>query len=622
MGDTPSRPAAASRGAPTVGGTSLEAALAEIEEERARWANVPPPGVHGPAEIELKEVESDEAMARRLQSEEDAVRGTSRGPTQATPAYYPRVPYAQPVPFGPNTAHAPGEGRGFMDDFTPGFLYGLGAPPPAPTYNPQPIRNGPGDFARPVPFGAPSIAYGGVQVGVPVAAHLVPRGVIPPHLAQQPENDAALARRLQAEEDAGGSGFCMTGSQNNTQPPSSRNNTHQPPLNLTSYSDDASLAAAMQAEENALAQTERGARFNPYAANPADDADAALARRLQSEEDAAGAGDAPNTSSVGRNALNRSGSSGFCPGCAKPVGSFGAHVRTSFGRWHQPCFKCGGCRNPISTGTHSMKDGMPYHTTCYAERYHPRCTVCCEKIPAEGNGRVVRWLTHPYWSNATYCPKHEHDGTKKCDGCERVESCDSGQEGVSYAELPDGRFLCLECASTAVVDQTNDGQRMYDAVCQFMADSGMALVKPGGQGGGGTRFTENTTTATNLLWSDRPPLHLVSQDALDAADGKERWHTGRTSRTRGLCLFSEHIIHTVQRTPRWDQGFAGGLFPVSFTERLIQKKVGDTTVNAVVVLYGLPAIAFGAILAHECVHAYIRIKGGFPKLAPKGTSFP
>ena len=264
-----------------MGGTSLEAALAEIEEERARWANVPPPGVHGPAEIELKEVESDEAMARRLQSEEDAVRGTSRGPTQATPAYYPRVPYAQPVPFGPNTAHAPGEGRGFMDDFTPGFLYGLGAPPPAPTYNPQPIRNGPGDFARPVPFGAPSVPYGGVQVGVPVAAHLVPRGVIPPHLAQQPENDAALARRLQAEEDAGGSGFCMTGSQNNTQPPSSRNNTHQPPLNLTSDSDDASLAAAMQAEENALAQTERGARFNPYAANPADDADAALARRLQ-----------------------------------------------------------------------------------------------------------------------------------------------------------------------------------------------------------------------------------------------------------------------------------------------------------------------------------------------------
>jgi|TARA_B110000967_G_scaffold197835_1_gene230071 hypothetical protein len=150
----------------------------------------------------------------------------------------------------------------------------------------------------------------------------------------------------------------------------------------------------------------------------------------------------------------------------------------------------------------------------------------------------------------------------------------------------------------------------------------MALVKPGGQGGGGTRFTENTTTATNLLWSDRPPLHLVSQDALDAADGKERWHTGRTSRTRGLCLFSEHVIHTVQRTPRWDQGFAGGLFPVGFSERLIQKKVGDTTVNAVVVLYGLPAIAFGAILAHECVHAYIRIKGGFPKLAPKGTSFP
>jgi len=37
----------------------------------------------------------------------------------------------------------------------------------------------------------------------------------------------------------------------------------------------------------------------------------------------------------------------------------------------------------------------------------------------------------------------------------------------------------------------------------------------------------------------------------------------------------------------------------------------------VVVLYGLPAVAAGAILAHECTHAHIRLDGGYPRLEPK-----
>ena len=95
-----------------MGGTSLEAALAEIEGDRARAANMPPPGVSGAPEIELREVESDEAMARRLQSEEDA-RGNA-APPAATPAYYPKMPYAVPQPFAPVPVAypAPTAGRG------------------------------------------------------------------------------------------------------------------------------------------------------------------------------------------------------------------------------------------------------------------------------------------------------------------------------------------------------------------------------------------------------------------------------------------------------------------------------------------------------------------------------
>ena len=585
-----------------MGGTSLEAALAEIEGDRARAANMPPPGVSGAPEIELREVESDEAMARRLQSEEDA-RGNA-APPAATPAYYPKMPYAVPQPFAPVPVAypAPTAGRGLTSDVNSGngapFVarpvphgaYRGGAGAVYPPHAPSSFSSGNGgsetapttEYARPVPYGFQA-------------------GFAPPHLAPA-EDDAALARRLQAEEDAAARAARVgtrTGNRRETDPSS----------NDTSVLSD----------------------------------DAALAKRLQEEEDAAAAAAAATSSSFGassrppsfRNAPSSSSSSTLCPGCASAISPFASHVRTAFGKWHRACFACAGCGGAIADGSHAMKDGRPFHVRCYRDRFHPRCSVCFEKIPFEGQDRysggmndmtssgVVKWISHPYWCDATYCPRHERDGTRKCDGCERMETTDAGSTGASFAELPDGRALCLECASTAVVDTERDSTPVYDDVCQFMAELGLPLVKGGVSGivagsGGFDDARENSSSDGNLLWRHRPPLHLVSQDALDAADGKEAWHVGRTSRTRGLCLFTEHVIRAVERVPRWDAGFAGGLIPVGFAERTVgAPRRGETTVNAVVVLYGLPFIAFGAILAHECTHAYIRIAGGFPRLAPK-----
>jgi hypothetical protein len=573
MGDTPSRPAAAPAGAPTVGGTSLEAALAEIEGERARAANLPPPGVSGPPEIELREVESDEAVARRLQSEEDA-RGVA-APPAATPAYYPKVPYAVPQPFAPVAHPAPTAGRGLTSDVNSGNGAYAGAV--------YPPRATPSPYARPVPYG--------FQSG----------GFAPPHLAPPEfDADAALARRLQAEEDA--------------------------------------AAAAARAP----AGTDAGAASDP-AAMSSDGAsstsrDALLARRLQEEEDAAAASSSstspfgaypgrppsfrdPDASFSGRT------SSTLCPGCASPISPFASHVRTAFGKWHRACFACAGCGGAIADGAHAAKDGRPFHVRCYRDRFHPRCSVCFELIPFEGqdsyiqsSGGVVRWISHPYWCDATYCPKHERDGTKKCDGCERMEPRNAASEGASFAALPDGRSLCLECASTAVVDTDRDSTPVYDGVCQFMAELGLPLVKGGVEGVANATdegARAGTKDTNDLLWRHRPPLHLVSQDALDAANGKEAWHVGRTSRTRGLCLFTEHIIRTVERVGTARTG-NGGFFPVGFAERAVgAPRFGETVVNAVVVLYGLPFVTFGAVLAHECTHAYIRIAGGFPRLSPK-----
>jgi hypothetical protein len=45
----------------------------------------------------------------------------------------------------------------------------------------------------------------------------------------------------------------------------------------------------------------------------------------------------------------------------------------------------------------------------------------------------------------------------------------------AFAELPDGRCLCLECASTAVICTRKDAPPLYDDVCAFMEKVGLGV---------------------------------------------------------------------------------------------------------------------------------------------------
>lgn len=65
--------------------------------------------------------------------------------------------------------------------------------------------------------------------------------------------------------------------------------------------------------------------------------------------------------------------------------------------------------------------------------------------------------------------------------------------GTAWADLDDGRALCLDCLHTLVAD-TADCQPLYDDILRFYARMGMPL--PGGV---------------------RPPMMLVPSDALNQA---------------------------------------------------------------------------------------------------------
>ncbi|KAJ0097911.1 hypothetical protein Patl1_28845 [Pistacia atlantica] len=74
--------------------------------------------------------------------------------------------------------------------------------------------------------------------------------------------------------------------------------------------------------------------------------------------------------------------------------------------------------------------------------------------------------------------------------------------------------------------------------------------------------------------------------------------------TRGLCLSEEQTVTTVFRRPRVGAGY---LFVDTITEpyRLIRR----CEVTAILILYSLPRLLAGSILAHEMMHAWLRLKG-------------
>lgn len=267
----------------------------------------------------------------------------------------------------------------------------------------------------------------------------------------------------------------------------------------------------------------------------------------------------------------------ICAGCHSEIG-YGRFLNCMGGFWHPECFRCHGCNSPISGYEFSMYGGYPYHRSCYKEQYHPKCGVCKQFIPTNAVG-LIEYRAHPFWDQK-YCPVHEHDGTPRCCSCERMEPQDTG-----YVALEDGRKLCLECLDSAVMD-TNQCQPLYLDIQEFY---------------------ENL----NMKVEQQVPLLLVERQALnEAMEGEKQGHH-HMPETRGLCLSEEQTISTVLRRPKMG---GGNRTMDMFTEpyRLTRR----CEVTAILVLYGLPRLLTGSILAHEMMHAWLRLKG-FRMLNPQ-----
>jgi hypothetical protein len=114
----------------------------------------------------------------------------------------------------------------------------------------------------------------------------------------------------------------------------------------------------------------------------------------------------------------------------------------------------------------------------------------------------------------------------------------------------------------------------------------------------------------NMKVEQKIPLLLVERQALnEAMEGEKNGHH-HMPETRGLCLSEEQTVSTILRRPRIG---ANHRIMDMFTEPL--RLVRKCEVTAILILYSLPRLLTGSILAHEMMHAWLRLKG-YPNLSP------
>ncbi|KAF2296163.1 hypothetical protein GH714_036439 [Hevea brasiliensis] len=197
----------------------------------------------------------------------------------------------------------------------------------------------------------------------------------------------------------------------------------------------------------------------------------------------------------------------------------------------------------------------------------------------------------PPYAPSYVLPQYCNRGYRLCGGCNR----DIGYgkylrcRGFFHPE----RFLCSSCGYPITENETKLMLRMH-GICYMDTGDCQPLY----------HAIRDYYEGMNVKLDQQIPMLLVERQALNEARVGEKNGYHHMPETRGLCLSEELTVTSIQKRPR-----IGGnrLVGVSTQPQKLTRKSCEVT--AILVLYGLPRLLTGAILAHELMHAWLRLKG-------------
>ncbi|PQP92520.1 protein DA1-related 1 isoform X1 [Prunus yedoensis var. nudiflora] len=223
---------------------------------------------------------------------------------------------------------------------------------------------------------------------------------------------------------------------------------------------------------------------------------------------------------------------------------------------------CAGCKLEIGHGRYLSCLGAVWHPECF------RCRAC--NLPITDYEYSMSG-NHPYHKS---CYKEQHH--PRCDVCKN--------------------FIPTNSAGLIEYGHILSGYKSTAPLMNVIGLLGVVAVKE-------WRFKHESEAASSNALVERQALN-------EAMEGEKNGHH-HMPETRGLCLSEEQTVTTILRRPKIGAGYRM-IDMVTEPHRLIRR----CEVTAILVLYGLPRLLTGSILAHEMMHAWLRLNG-YPNLSPE-----
>ncbi|XP_049596889.1 four and a half LIM domains protein 5 [Syngnathus scovelli] len=152
-----------------------------------------------------------------------------------------------------------------------------------------------------------------------------------------------------------------------------------------------------------------------------------------------------------------------CQSCAKPIGANCKDLSYKDRHWHEECFKCAKCSRSLVEKAFAAKDDLMLCTECHANDYSSKCTTCKKTIMP--GSRKMEYKGNSWHETCFLCHRCQQPiGTKSfipkdngyfCVGCFEkqfaYQCCVCKKAittgGVTYQEKPWHRecFLCIGC---------------------------------------------------------------------------------------------------------------------------------------------------------------------------------
>eukprot|EP00520_Triparma_pacifica_P010087 CAMPEP_0118650808 /NCGR_PEP_ID=MMETSP0785-20121206/10443_1 /TAXON_ID=91992 /ORGANISM="Bolidomonas pacifica, Strain CCMP 1866" /LENGTH=409 /DNA_ID=CAMNT_0006543205 /DNA_START=198 /DNA_END=1424 /DNA_ORIENTATION=- len=383
---------------------------------------------------------------------------------------------------------------------------------------------------------------------------------------------------------------------------SSNSSSSSSPTPTTQPSSDELYARRLQEQLDLEDRLERARRMEE--AKGVEERDEAFAKMVQEEEEGRGRGtirddeskdESKDETTIETDAMlakrlyeedkYEASQPSTCPTCGVNVLSMRSTL-TALNRTYcnnGRCFICSLCGSPITTSSYQVAviDGerVPCHKECYVEAMVPRCVVCRECVPEGGRGSYV-YSKHPYFQDWRYCGGHEVEGLVRCTGCDRMEP----KVGEGWHGMGDGRKICGSCVRTVVMD-SEELKPLFSEVLSFLTRLGLCV------------------------WPEMNsiPILSVSFQTLNERSTGGGHDVSNGPVTRGLCMTETESSTMGLNVPTLTYNRTTGGFDITNNQVRIGGGKVSSYVTAILVLSGLPRHLTCSILAHESIHAYLKL---------------